>query len=97
MVHLRDPRLKVFSRDIYISSTWKTLTVALQISSTWKTLTVALHLPDIMESTDVELSKLAGVILLALSAKVLLHSTGNISLEDREKQLLLIKEINKTG
>lgn len=28
-----------------------------------------------MESTDVELSKLAGVILLALSAKILLHST----------------------
>ena len=53
MVHLRDPRLKVFSRDIYISSTWKTLTVAL-------------HLPDIMESTDVELSKLAGVILFYL-------------------------------
>jgi len=83
MVHLRDPRLKVFSRDIYISSTRKTLTVAL-------------HLPDIMESTDVELSKLVGVILLALSAKVLLHSTGNISWEDRENQLLLIKEINKT-
>lgn len=49
-----------------------------------------------MESTDVELSKLAEVTLLALSAKVLLHSTGNISWEDREKQLLLIKEINKT-